>query len=132
MATTTARPARIVKLSPAQLKKYFGDKLAAELGLHNVKRLIDAGDTSFVVVDVRSADGYRGGHIPGAINIPFETLPSRMKSLPKTKEIISYCWDVTCILSTKASYILASQGYVAREMIGGFETWKASGFPVEK
>ena len=132
MATATTRPARIVKRSSAQLKQYFEAKLAAELGPHNVKRLIDSGDTSFVVVDVRSAEGYREGHIPGAINIPFEQLPSRLKSLPKTKEIISYCWDTTCILSTKASYILASHGYQAREMIGGFETWKASGFPVEQ
>lgn len=132
MATATTRPPRAArKLSPAQLKRYFEEKLAAELGPHNVKRLIDSGDRGFVILDVRTADGFRKGHVPGAINIPFEELATRYRELPKTKEIISYCWDVTCLLCTKAAYILASKGYTAREMIGGIASWREAGFPVE-
>lgn len=132
MTVTTARPAKIVRATPAQLKRYFALKLAAELGPHNVKRLIDSGDRGFVILDVRSADGFRQGHLPGAINIPFEELPARMKELPKNQEIISYCWNVTCLLCTKASYVLASKGYHAREMIGGITSWQQAGFPVER
>lgn len=131
MATATTRPPRAArKLSPTQLKRYFEAKLAAELGPHNVKRLIDSGDRGFVILDVRTADGFRKGHVPGAINIPFEELPTRLKELPKSQEIISYCWDVTCLLCTKAAYILASKGYTAREMIGGIASWRAAGFPI--
>jgi len=132
MAVTTTRAPRAIRITPAQLKRYFEAKLAAELGPHNVKRLIDAGSRDFVILDVRSAEGYREGHVPGAVNIPFEELPNRLKELPKHKEIISYCWDVTCLLCTKASYVLASKGFTAREMIGGIETWQEAGFPVEK
>ena len=132
MATTTRRPPRASrKLSSAELKRYFEAKLAAELGPHNVKRLVDSGDRSFVILDVRSAQAYREAHVPGAINIPFEEFPSRLKELPKGQEVISYCWDVTCTLCTKASYILASKGYTAREMIGGLDSWRKAGFPVE-
>ena len=135
MATVTARPQRVaslIRLKPTRLKRYFEDKLAAELGPHNVRRLLDAGGRDVVILDVRSSEGYLEGHVPGAINIPFEELPRRLKELPKSREIISYCWDVTCLLCTKASYILASKGYKAREMIGGIESWRKAGFPIEK
>lgn len=132
MATTLSRPPKIITPKPAQLKQYFEAKLAAELGPHNVKRLIDLGGRDFVLLDVRTAQGYREGHLPGAINIPFEELPKRMQQLPKSKEIISYCWNVTCLLCTKASYVLASRGYKAREMIGGIASWREAGFPIER
>ncbi len=131
MATVSARPKPIVDSSPAQLTRYFAAKLAAELGPHNVKRLMDLRDNSFVLVDVRSEEGFRQGHIPGAINIPFEQLPARLRELPKAKRVIVYCWDTTCTLSTKAAYILALKGYRVKEMIGGFEVWKAERFPTE-
>jgi len=85
-----------------------------------------------VILDVRSAEGFRAGHVPGAVHIPFEELPERMKELPKGKDIISYCWDVTCILCTKAAYVLAKKGYRAKEMLGGIAEWQKAGFPVEK
>lgn len=132
MRTGAAQKPAIRPTSPAKLKQYFEAKLAAELGPHNVKRILDGDSDQVVIVDVRSRDGYREGHLPGAINIPFEELPNRAKELPKDKDIISYCWDVTCILCTKAAYVLASKGYRAKEMLGGIETWQESGFPIEK
>jgi rhodanese-related sulfurtransferase len=134
MAIVTSRPAKIIRPKPAQLTRYFADKLAAELGPHNVKRLLDlgGGERDFVLLDVRSREGYRAGHLPGAISIPFEELPKRMAELPKDREIIAYCWDVTCLLCTKAAFILASKGYTAREMIGGIAAWRDAGFPVER
>ncbi|MBI1992128.1 MAG: hypothetical protein HYS71_02675, partial [Candidatus Omnitrophica bacterium] len=125
MTTATARPPRAAaRLSPAQLKRYFEAKLSAELGPHNVKRLIDAGDRGFVILDVRPAKAFQEGRVPGALNIPFEELPSRLRELPKHQDIITYCWNVTCLLCTKAAYVLASRGYTAREMIGGIESWR--------
>ena len=132
MAVQTARRLAIKRASPAQLAHYFEAKLAAELGPHNVKRLLDANANDIVLLDVRSHEGYREGHLPGAINIPFEELPARLKELPKNKDIISYCWDVTCILCTKAAYVLASKGYRAKEMLGGIDSWQKAGFPIEQ
>ena len=132
MAVQTAKKSKTVKLVPAQLKKYFEAKLAAELGPYDVKRIIDSGPHNTVILDVRTQDGYREGHIPGALHIPFEELPNRYQELPKAKEIVSYCWNATCLLCTRAAQFLASKGYKAREMVGGIESWKDSGFPVEK
>ena len=132
--TTTTRPSPAIKpATPAQLTRYFEAKLAAELGPHNVKRLLDLGGAPApLIVDVRARDGYAKGRLPGAVSIPFEELPGRLRELPKNRELIVYCWDTTCILSTKAAYVLASRGYRVKEMIGGIEQWEASGFPIER
>lgn len=132
MPVSAARPSAIVRATPAQLAKYFAIKLAAELGPHDVKRLIDAGATDVVVLDVRTREGFGEGHVPGAINIPFEEVPTRAKELSKSKEIICYCWNVTCTLSAKAAYVLATRGYRAKEMLGGIAEWQRAGFPEEK
>ncbi len=132
MASTTARRSAIRQASPAQLANYFQAKLTAELGPHNVKRLLELEGDTVVILDVRSREGYNEGHVPGARHIPFEALPARMQELPKGNVIITYCWNVTCLLCTKAAYILASNGYQAKEMIGGIEEWKRAGFPIEK
>ena len=131
-AATTIRRSAIPQTTPAQLKRYFAEKLAAELGPHNVKRLLDEDPKRVVLLDVRSKEGYAEGRLPGAINIPFEELPRRMQELPKAKDIITYCWDVTCILSTKAAYVLAAKGYRPKEMLGGIAQWRKAGFPIEK
>ena len=133
MPTTTVRRApAIAPVSPAQLKQYFAMKLAAELGPHNVKRLLDLEPGQAVLLDVRSREGYAAGHLPGAVHIPFEELPVRLKELPKGKDVIVYCWDVTCILSTKAAYVLAARGFRAKELLGGIDAWQKAGFPIEK
>jgi len=132
MPATVARRSAIPRASPARLAKYFQMKLAAELGPHNVKRLLAERPNEAVLLDVRSREGYAEGHVPGAVHIPFEELPLRARELPRGKEIITYCWDVTCILSTKAAYILASKGYRAREMLGGIAEWRKATFPVER
>ncbi len=49
------------------------------------------GTPDMVILDVRSFEGYKGGHIPGAISIPLNELPERWKELPKDKLIVAYC-----------------------------------------
>jgi 3-mercaptopyruvate sulfurtransferase SseA len=44
-----------------------------------------------VVVDVRSAEQYKAGHIKGAIWIPGNEIVGRVKELPKNKLIVTYC-----------------------------------------
>jgi hypothetical protein len=44
-----------------------------------------------VWIDVRGKDQYDLAHIPGAINIPLNELPTRWKDLPVGKFLITYC-----------------------------------------
>ncbi len=133
MATLVKRKpkAKEMKIVPA-LRDYFRAKLAAELGPHDLKHLLDAGNREVVVLDVRSKEGYRKAHVPGAVHIPFEELSRRAGELDRSKEYISYCWNETCFLAARACYYLASQGFVARELVGGIGAWTAASFPTEK
>ncbi len=55
------------------------------------KKLLATNDV--VVIDVRSADSYTAGHIPGALSIPEETLTSALAEKLKKmgKPIATYC-----------------------------------------
>ena len=45
-----------------------------------------------VVIDVRAADAFELGHIPGALSIPLDTLDKRVGDLRKLKKpLVTYC-----------------------------------------
>jgi 3-mercaptopyruvate sulfurtransferase SseA len=61
------------------------------VSVEETKAALDSG--SALIVDVRSAEAYAAGHVPGAINIQlgeFETNPTGL-ALDKDKWIITYC-----------------------------------------
>ena len=57
---------------PARARAYFEDKLAFTTGPVELDRWIKAGEDNLVVVDVRAAQDFAKGHIPGALNLPRE------------------------------------------------------------
>ena len=83
------------------------------------------------VLDVRPAEEYAAGHLPGAINIPVELLESRLAKLPKRKEIVAYCRGPYCLMSFEAVAKLRKRGLRARRLENGFPEWRAAGLPVE-
>jgi len=46
-----------------------------------------------LILDVRSPEEYVGGHVPGAINIPYDQLGSRLAEISshKSKDVVLYC-----------------------------------------
>lgn len=43
------------------------------------------------IVDVRTADEFRSGHVKGSINIPLDRIQDQLKRLDKTKPVITCC-----------------------------------------
>ncbi|HEV8660095.1 MAG TPA: rhodanese-like domain-containing protein [Thermoanaerobaculia bacterium] len=43
------------------------------------------------VIDVRAADAYQSGHIPGAMHIPMASIEAQIPYLPRAKPIVTYC-----------------------------------------
>lgn len=85
-----------------------------------------------ILVDVRTADEYSLGSIPGAINIPVDELRNRLSELPKDKPIV-----VTCAVGLRgylAYRILVQHGYKdVKNLSGGYKTWSiATAKPVLK
>lgn len=56
-----------------------------------VKKMMDEGDTSFVLVDNAPAMAFEEEHIPGAISFPFVSQIIPPVNLPRNKTLILYC-----------------------------------------
>ena len=84
------------------------------------------------VLDVRPAEEYAAGHLPGAINVPVDKLESYLSRLPKRKEVVAYCRGPYCLMSFDAVEKLRDRGFRARRLENGFPEWRAAGLPVER
>ncbi len=76
-----------------------------------------------IIVDVRTPEEYAEGHIPGAVNIPNETIKdTEPEELPdKDQIILVYCRSGN--RSKKASAKLFDMGYKNIYEFGGINTW---------
>jgi phage shock protein E len=73
-----------------------------------------------VVIDVRTPQEYRGGHVAGSRNIPLSSLSSKVTSLKKQKKAIVTCC-ASGMRSGKAAKMLRQAGLDAHN--GG--AWQA-------
>jgi rhodanese-related sulfurtransferase len=117
--------------SPAAARRYFEDKLAFTLGPVELERWIKTGEDNLVVVDVREAEDFAKGHIPGAINLPKEKWDNP-QGLSKEQTNVVYCYSQQCHLAANACVQFATRDYPVMELEGGFEGWKGSQFDIEE
>src|SRR5215470_14052289 len=116
---------------PARARAYFEDKLAFTTGPVELDRWIKAGEDNLVVVDVREAEDFAKGHIPGAINVPKEQW-NNPRGLAKDKTNVVYCYTQQCHLAANACAQFAAKGYPVMELEGGFATWKEDQLDIEE
>lgn len=82
------------------------------------------------VIDVRPAEEYAAGHIPGALSLPLDELQARLAELPDSAEIVAYCRGANCVLAHDAVRLLATRGRAARRLTDGMLEWRLNGLPV--
>lgn len=76
-----------------------------------------------ILLDVRNPGELENvGFISGAVNIPVDQLRQRMDELPKDREIIIYCQ--VGLRGNVAYRQLINNGFKARNLIGGYRTFK--------
>ncbi|MCP4318146.1 MAG: metalloregulator ArsR/SmtB family transcription factor [Hyphomicrobiales bacterium] len=83
------------------------------------------------VLDVRPADEFTQGHVPGAINIQLSELEQRLDELDPQQEVVAYCRGTYCVLSFEAVAALRGYGFTIRRLEDGYPEWKAAGLPIE-
>ncbi len=86
-----------------------------------------------VILDLRSENNFKEGHIINAINIPAERLSERQNELQKYKErhVILYCNNGT--ESARATHILKHNGFEKIHcMKGGLLAWRNANLPLTR
>lgn len=87
-------------------------------------------DAELVVLDVRSPEEFAAGHVPGAINIPYDRIAERLMDVPRDKDVVVYCQSGR--RAGIAAQVLAEHGYTRLfHLEGDIAAWKASGRPLE-
>jgi len=119
----------LTRNDPRQARQYFADKLAFTTGPVELARNLKQGG-ELTVIDVREAQDYKKGHIPGALNLPHDKWHT-YEGLHQEKLNVLYCYSQVCHLAAKAAVEFASKGYPVMEMDGGFQAWKEHDLEIE-
>jgi rhodanese-related sulfurtransferase len=107
---------------------YLGDDQSEEVGREELLARAQAGGV--VVLDVRPAEEYAAGHIPGALSIPVEELAERIAELPADTEVVAYCRGEYCVLAHDAVRLLSARGRRAIRLADGMLEWRLADLPV--
>jgi rhodanese-related sulfurtransferase len=88
------------------------------------------GDPSLFVLDVRTPQEFAAGHVPGAVNVPYDQVASHLAEIPKDKDVVLYCRSGR--RTALAAEVLAANGYTKLgHLQGDMEAWLKDGRPVE-
>ena len=83
-----------------------------------------------VVIDVRTPDEYASGHIPGAVNIPFDQVAQRIAEIDAPHGVALYC--MIGPRARKGESALLAAGYEKIfHLEGGLAAWRAANLPIE-
>ncbi|MBT7303483.1 MAG: rhodanese-like domain-containing protein [Victivallales bacterium] len=113
--TLSCSPTEAAKAPPAEVQDH--GETPKPKALQQAEQPKQA-DRPAVVVDVRSANEFRGGHAPNAIHIPYNEIGNRIADHVQSKEdkIILYC--LSGYRAEVAKRALEKKGYTAVENVG--------------
>lgn len=111
--------------------EYFEQRGAMEpVAGDELLRRVKSGDVT--VLDVRPPEEYRAGHLSGAISIPVDELQSRLKELPKNRDVVAYCRGPYCVMAIEAVQLLRKKGFRAHRLEQGVVDLRLRGLRIEK
>lgn len=103
-------PSGVMAMEPQDLPKVAPGGLSRVINDDEFEKLVAAGEV--VVIDVRSADEYNAGHIPGAINLPDDQFHANyeelVKQVPTDQRVVIHC--LTGIRAEGVYHALATRG----------------------
>ena len=76
-----------------------------------------------VLLDVRTPQEYREGHIPGSKNLPLQTI-DKVDSIVENKDTVLYVYCHSGARSRQATAMLQHMGYTNVQNIGGIAAYQ--------
>lgn len=109
--------------SEEELKEDFKGDAYMQISMDEAVEMMKT-EKNYIILDVRTYDEYKEGHIPGAVCVPNETIGSdHISELPDKEQcIMVYCRSGN--RSKQAAGKLAQQGYTNVYEFGGIIDWK--------
>jgi rhodanese-related sulfurtransferase len=103
-----------------------------EIALQDAEEAIRQAD---VLIDVREADEFAAGHLPGAVLVPRGLLEFKLSGTPalsgRDLKVVLYC--KTSGRAALAAQTMQSMGYLqVSSVAGGYDAWVAAGKQVVK
>ena len=86
------------------------------------KTLMDT-ETDYVILDVRTAEEYAEGHIPNAVNLDHEDVPSQAEAMFPDKDALILVYCRSGRRSADAGEVLTALGYKRVADFGGILLW---------
>jgi rhodanese-related sulfurtransferase len=81
-----------------------------------------------LLIDVRSPEEFAAGHVPGAVNIPYDQVSGRLSEIDDQRWVLVYCQSGR--RAGIAEGVLAGAGFDVRQVDGSWARWKAEDRPV--
>ena len=134
VVTLLASLGRVGERNIAEIDQVLQSYFRARDSLEPVSRLAlleRLRDGSVTLLDVRPADEFARGHLPGALNIPLDQLDAALGGFTENVPVVAYCRGPYCVLSYDAVAQLRARGVQAIRLEDGYPEWKAAGLPVE-
>src|SRR5690606_2637870 len=91
-----------------------------------------ASDMEYQLIDVRTVDEFKEGHLPGAVNICVsdDNFEKQLIHLDKNKPVYLYCRSGK--RSARAAEILTQKGFKEiYDVKGGIQKWQEEGFEIQ-
>ena len=76
-----------------------------------------------VLLDVRTPQEYREGHIPGSKNVPLQTI-DKVTSIAENKDTALFVYCYSGARSKQATVVLGQMGYTNVQNIGGIAAYQ--------
>ena len=128
-------PTNVTAVPPAaagEALAHFESAVAYETDCWDVHDAMSRGAADFVVLDVRSPELYRNGHVPGARNLPHgKIVDSALAEFARDTIFVVYCAGPHCNGAHRGAIRLARLGRPVKLMIGGITGWLDEGFALE-
>lgn len=115
------------------LHAWAGAAQARDIDTREAAALLHSPPQGLLILDVRTPDEFRQGHLPGARNMDFfgARFDLEAAALPREQPVLLYCR--TGRRSAEAAETLKQAGVrTILHMNQGIEAWQADGLPLEK
>jgi rhodanese-related sulfurtransferase len=110
---------------------HFEQLFSFETDCWDVHDALSSGDPGFVLLDVRSPEHFRKGHVSGALSLPHgKIVASRMAAWQPQMLFVVYCAGPHCNGAARAAVRLSALARPVKIMIGGVTGWLDEGFPL--